>query len=183
MADSTIFDFEAAAEGEQDRLDATATSYASFFPAAQMEAFRAHLAVVRTGTQLARSVTSFLANRYGINRARYSLLRALYFAEGRRLSLSDLARNLAVTSPNVSQLIDALETDGLVERVVCDEDRRIVFAQLTASGVDRCLELVPVMAAFMQGSCSLLSEAEMRQLVTLLAKFRLSLQTVTSDEN
>jgi MarR family 2-MHQ and catechol resistance regulon transcriptional repressor len=146
--------------------------YAAGFPAERPESFSAHLAVVRTGTAMRNAVTSFLGARYDINTARYSLLRALYFAEGRRLSQSDIAREMAVTSPNVTQLIDALEADGLVERVVSETDRRVTFARLTTSGEERCSELVPAMAAFMEATTEALTTEELSMLTELLQKLR-----------
>jgi len=118
------------------------------------------------------AVTSFLAAHYDINTARYSLLRALYFAEGRRLSQSDIAREMAVTSPNVTQLIDALEGDGYVERVVSETDRRVTFARLTKSGEERCSTLVPAMAGFMEATTEALTTEELQQLAMLLQKLR-----------
>jgi MarR family 2-MHQ and catechol resistance regulon transcriptional repressor len=157
---------------ERERLERTAARYAAAFPAERPDAFRAHLAVVRAGTTLARAVTAFLAARHEINTARYSLLRALYFADERRLSQSDLARELAVTSPNVTQLIDALEHEGYVERVVSETDRRVTFAHLTSAGERRCEDLVPAMAAYMEETCASLSTEELRTLTDLLTRFR-----------
>jgi len=157
---------------ERERLERTAARYAAAFPAERSDAFRAHLAVVRTGVAMRNAVTAFLAARHEINTARYSLLRALYFADGRKLSQSDLARELAVTSPNVTQLIDALETEGYVERVVSETDRRVTFARLTPDGERRCTELVPAMAGFMEATTDALSTEELQQLTALLEKLR-----------
>ena len=157
---------------ERERLERTAARYAAAFPAERPDAFRAHLAVVRTGVAMRNAVTAFLAARHEINTARYSLLRALYFAEEQKLSQSDLARELAVTSPNVTQLIDALESEGYVERVVSETDRRVTFARLTRTGEERCAELVPAMAAFIEQTVEALTTEELQQLTTLLQKVR-----------
>jgi DNA-binding MarR family transcriptional regulator len=153
-------------------LEDIASHYSTAFPSADVSGFRAHLAVVRTGNRLAQSVAQFLAGNFGINSARYSLLRALYFTEEKRLPQSEVAKAMNVTSPNVTQLIDALEREGLVERVVSETDRRVTLAQLTPDGTAKCSELVPAMARFMQETSGDLTQDEMVQLVDLLNKFR-----------
>jgi DNA-binding MarR family transcriptional regulator len=162
-----------------DGLEDIASHYSVAFPSADVDAFRSHLAVVRTGTKLSQSVSQFLAASFGINTARYSLLRALYFTEEKRLPQSEVARAMNVTSPNVTQLIDALEREGLVERVVSETDRRVTLAQLTPEGITKCSELVPGMAKFMQETSAALTPQEMVQLVALLQKFRAHLNEMT----
>jgi MarR family transcriptional regulator, 2-MHQ and catechol-resistance regulon repressor len=80
-----------------------------------------------------------------------------------------------VTSPNVTQLIDALEREGLVERAISESDRRVTYAQLTRDGEARCAELIPAMARFMQETMTPLDSNEMDQLTELLRRFRLNL--------
>lgn len=155
-----------------DGLEDIAGHYSAAFPSADIDRFRAHLAVVRTGSRLSQSVSQFLAANFGINTARYSLLRALYFTQEKRLPQSEVAKAMNVTSPNVTQLIDALEREGLVERVVSETDRRVTLAQLTPEGIAKCSELVPGIARFMQETSAALTRDEMVQLVDLLTKFR-----------
>ena len=128
------------------------------------------------------AVTGFLGAHHEINTARYSLLRALYFAEERKLSQSDLARELAVTSPNVTQLIDALENEGFVERVVSETDRRVTFARLKPEGVALCEVLVPDMVQFMESSMYGLSTDELSDLHRLLAKVRSRAEQLLRDD-
>jgi hypothetical protein len=54
-----------------DGLEDIAGHYSAAFPSADIERFRAHLAVLRTGTRLSQSVSQFLAANFGINTARY----------------------------------------------------------------------------------------------------------------
>jgi MarR family 2-MHQ and catechol resistance regulon transcriptional repressor len=153
-------------------LERVAARYSQAFPTADINSFRAHLSIVRSGTRLAQAVAQYLGTHFGINLARYSLLRALYFAEGHRLPQSEVARAMHVTSPNVTQLIDALEREGLVERVLSASDRRVTYAQLTSLGAEKCTIMIPAMARFMEESCAPLNSEEMALLTSLLARFR-----------
>jgi DNA-binding MarR family transcriptional regulator len=73
----------------------------------------------------------------------YELLLVLAYSSGRRLRMSELADNLALSRSGATRLIDRLEADGLVERVTCDTDRRGQWAQLTDAGYSRLRDASP----------------------------------------
>jgi DNA-binding MarR family transcriptional regulator len=50
--------------------------------------------------------------------------------------MHDLGEHAHVTQSALSRLVARLEADGLVERVMCVEDRRSVFARLTPAGLE-----------------------------------------------
>ena len=72
----------------------------------------------------------------GLSWPKLSVLTQLVQAKG-PMTLSDLAAGLACVRSNMTQLVDRLEADGLVKRVADPDDRRIVRAELTATGRDR----------------------------------------------
>jgi DNA-binding MarR family transcriptional regulator len=74
--------------------------------------------------------------RAGLSGPKYSVLSALVDA-GNPLSLSELANELSCVRSNMTQLVDRLESDGLVRRVHCPEDRRLVKAEITEEGRTR----------------------------------------------
>jgi DNA-binding MarR family transcriptional regulator len=67
---------------------------------------------------------------------KFGLLSALVEA-GRPLSLSELALRLSCVRSNMTQLVDRLEADGLVRRVTCASDRRLVKAEISDAGRER----------------------------------------------
>jgi DNA-binding MarR family transcriptional regulator len=71
--------------------------------------------------------------RAGLSGAKYSVLSALV-GSGNPMSLSELATQLSCVRSNMTQLVDRLEADGLVRRVQCPEDRRLVKAEITPEG-------------------------------------------------
>lgn len=68
----------------------------------------------------------------GISRARAGLLWALL--HGGPMTQRSLAARLSVTPRNVTGLLDALETDGLVQREAHPTDRRALLVTLTDQG-------------------------------------------------
>ncbi len=75
-------------------------------------------------------------DRAGLSSPKFAVLSALV-AAGRPLSLSDLAGKLSCVRSNMTQLVDRLEAEGLVQRVHCPSDRRSVKAEITYAGRER----------------------------------------------
>ena len=64
----------------------------------------------------------------------YPALELLLGAEGHRLPMSTLARELSMTSGGFSKLADRMAADGLIDRRGTIDDRRVVHATLTDAG-------------------------------------------------
>lgn len=73
----------------------------------------------------------------------YEVLLILAYADQRRLRMGDLAEFLTLSRSGATRLIDRLETDGLVERVTCESDRRGQWAQITDAGYERLRRASP----------------------------------------
>ncbi|HEY9229512.1 MAG TPA: MarR family transcriptional regulator [Gemmatimonadaceae bacterium] len=67
---------------------------------------------------------------------KFAVLTQLVASDG-PISLSELAGRLSCVKSNVTQLIDRLEAEGLVQRVDDPSDRRSVRASITAEGTAR----------------------------------------------
>jgi DNA-binding MarR family transcriptional regulator len=158
-------------ERPEDVILRRAKRYHDWFPETDVEVIVGHLSVVNTGTAMGRAVTRFL-EKYDINPARYSLLRAIYFAPERMLPQSQLAREMGTSQPNVTQLLHSLEKENLVERVILPTNRRVTYARLRPEGVALCDAVVPAMVRFMQSSIRGLAAEELAELYRLLAKVR-----------
>lgn len=74
---------------------------------------------------------------------------------GEPVALSELASYQGCVRSNITQLVDRLEADGLVERVHDPSDRRSVRARLTPAGRERqaagSSEIAKVTSAFAEG--------------------------------
>jgi MarR family transcriptional regulator for hemolysin len=69
--------------------------------------------------------------------SQYQLLEPLI--GGDRLATCELALAAGVSAPTATRMLTGLEREGLVERVPCDADRRVVHVVLTADGRDQVL--------------------------------------------
>jgi DNA-binding MarR family transcriptional regulator len=73
----------------------------------------------------------------------YDVLVQLANAPDRRLRMSDLADRLLLSRSGATRLVDRLVAQGLLERVMCDIDRRGQWASLTDAGYDRLRQASP----------------------------------------
>lgn len=105
----------------------------------------------------------------GLSLAKLAALKVLSDA-GESLPLTQLAERLSCVKSNITQLVDRLEADGLVERRADPDDRRARLATLTAAGRTACDEGWRVQTSAEQHVLRKLSPAESRQLAELLAK-------------
>ena len=97
---------------------------------------RAHARVVR---ELERE----LRREQNLALTDYDVLLQLASAEEHRLRMSDLAGQLLLSRSGATRLIDRLVTEGLVERVICESDRRGQWAALTDAGYRRLRAAAP----------------------------------------
>lgn len=105
----------------------------------------------------------------GLSGAKLAALRALAEA-GDALPLTQLAGRLACVKSNITQLVDRLEADGLVERQTDPADRRARLAALTASGRKAVKDGTRAMDAAERDVLGRLSRDEAQQLHALLEK-------------
>ena len=107
----------------------------------------------------------------GLSLAKLAALKALSDA-GESLPLTQLAERLSCVKSNITQLVDRLEADGLVQRQADPHDRRARLATLTAAGRKACREGSHAQAAAEQRLLRKLSASESRQLAELLGKIQ-----------
>jgi DNA-binding MarR family transcriptional regulator len=96
----------------------------------------AWIGLLETHKQLTRLLDAELEARYGLSLSGLELLARLAAAPGRWLRLSSLAAEAGLSLSRVSRIAVLLETRGLIERKVCEEDARAVEAHLTPAGLE-----------------------------------------------
>jgi DNA-binding MarR family transcriptional regulator len=105
----------------------------------------------------------------GLSLAKLAALKVLSDA-GESLPLTQLADRLACVKSNITQLVDRLEADGLVQRQADPNDRRARLATLTPAGRKACREGSRIQETSEKRLLGRLSAAESRQLADLLSK-------------
>ena len=108
----------------------------------------------------------------GLTFPRYEALMLLSFTRTGALPLGKIGERLQVHRTSVTNIIDKLEADGLVERVPHADDRRATLATITAAGRDRAAQASEVLNAAGFG-LDALSEDELDALTEILRSLRL----------
>jgi homoprotocatechuate degradation regulator HpaR len=79
---------------------------------------------------------------FGLTEQQWRVLRVLW--EQDRLAFHELASITLIPRPSLVGIIDRLRDAGLVERVRCEKDRRIVYVRVTAAGADIQEQVMPL---------------------------------------
>ena len=127
--------------------------------------------LLRTGNELDQQLAQLLKPS-GVTPAQYNVLRILHDAGTSGIPCGELSARLVRHDPDVTRMLDRLETRGLVERSRDTADRRVVLARLTEGGRDVLRTLARSVAALHARQFEPLSEAEFRQLVALVGRLR-----------
>ena len=93
-----------------------------------------------------------LQTEHGISGSEFAVLEQLASTREGALRLNQIGEHAHVTQSALSRLVARLEADGLLERTVCVEDRRSVYAQLTPAGHARYEQARPTHRAVLRES-------------------------------
>jgi DNA-binding MarR family transcriptional regulator len=105
--------------------------------------FRAWHGCLEFTNTVTRELDESLVAAHGISVKEFDVLITLFNAPGGRLRMAELAGRVVLTPSGVTHLVTRLERDGLVGRVVDEDDRRSYFAALTPDGRRRLRESRP----------------------------------------
>jgi DNA-binding MarR family transcriptional regulator len=84
-----------------------------------------------------------LGERHGLGVSDFEVLERLAESDDRRFRAQELADAVHLSQSALSRLITRLERNGLVERCMCDMDRRGIYVTLTDAGRQRHAEAAP----------------------------------------
>src|SRR5262245_38347258 len=126
------------------------------------------LNILRTSDRFVNRIGRFLRN-YGLTTSQYNILRILR-GEGQPLPSLEIANRTIQVVPAITGLIDRLEEQDLVSRRRCDEDRRVVYVQITAKALGILKQIDKPLDSLHRDLIGHLSRAELRQLSRLLEK-------------
>ena len=105
---------------------------------------------------------------FGISRQQYNILRILNGAN-EALKVQTIRDRMIERSPNATRLMDKLHAKELIERIPCEDDRRVVYIKITEKGMD---VLASISKNFNQDLLKNISDDEAVQLSSLLDKMR-----------
>jgi DNA-binding MarR family transcriptional regulator len=116
-----------------------------------------------------------------ISHQQYRTMMCISYAGEGGTQLHPIAEWLGVTPRNVTGLVDALEAQGLVERVPDPHDRRAVIARLTPTGEAKTKKARAIHEVALQRVMGSLTEEERLQLRHLSLKVLAAAEAVLAE--
>lgn len=117
--------------------------------------------------------------------ASFARMRLLYFVHKSGTARSvDIGEALGYAPRTVTMAVDALERDGLVQRVTDSSDRRVKHISVTDAGAKLVREVEPAKEIFIEQAFGILDQAESETLHRLMTKLNARLdQMIAEGEN
>ena len=138
------------------------------FRSLEQEAF---LNLQRTAESLTYDLAKAL-EPYGLTHTQYNALRILRGAGEPGAACSEVAGRMVTRVPDVTRLLDRLETQGRITRARSDADRRVVRARITAAGLALLARLDEPVLELHRRQLGHLGDAELRSLIDALERVR-----------
>jgi DNA-binding MarR family transcriptional regulator len=107
---------------------------------------------------------------YGLSLQQFNVLRILRGRNGAAASLESVTGDMIHRMSNTSRIVDKLLEKGLVERVLCSENRRKVNIFITQRGLKLLKKIDRVINQTEETLTASLSKQELDQLLQLLNK-------------
>ncbi len=138
--------------------------------------------LVEAHNELLNAAAKGLERRIGLPVPWLGVLIRLARSPGQRLRMSELARDMTMSTSGLTRLIDRVEAAGHVRREACPSDRRGLLAVLTDEGREVIVAVAPHHVAdldrYLAGA---LTDDELRQLTDLLHKVRDHVRAIERD--
>ena len=94
-----------------------------------------YLSMLRTASELSYSGDQFF-RPFGITPSQYNVLRILRGAGTDGLCRNEISERMVTATPDMTRLLDRMESAGWVTRERAEEDRRQVSTHITKSGME-----------------------------------------------
>lgn len=132
---------------------------------------RVFVSVLRTADAFARGAEDLL-KPYNLSGTQYNILRILRGAGTEGLACREVGGKLISRDPDITRLLDRMESRGLIARAREAKDRRVVKTRITPAGLQLLEELDKPVQELHRRQLRHLPAKELRQLLLLLDRAR-----------
>lgn len=138
------------------------------FQSREEEAF---LNLGRTWEFLQKRVADLL-KAHQLTPTQYNLLRILRGAGSEGITCSQATERMLTPDPDITRLVDRMETQGLIRRERTPEDRRVVLVRITDSGLDVTNRIDAPLHQLLQQSLGRIGRQRVAELIDTLEALR-----------
>lgn len=132
---------------------------------------RANLNIVFTANWLNENFNEIF-RQFDLSQQQYNVLRILRGQNGNAINLIDIQGRMLQKNSNATRLVEKLRQKGLVERILCEQNRRKVEITITPRGIALLSEIDPFVKKYERKLFKSLTEKEATTLGNLLDKLR-----------
>ncbi|HLH33598.1 MAG TPA: MarR family transcriptional regulator [Alloacidobacterium sp.] len=109
---------------------------------------------------------------HGITPTQYNVLRILRGAGDGGLRCSDIGERLVSSDPDITRLLGRLQIQKLIKRKRNPKDRRVIYATITAQGLNLLKELDPIVSESTRQVFRHMDKEKLQTLISLLEEAR-----------
>jgi MarR family 2-MHQ and catechol resistance regulon transcriptional repressor len=117
------------------------------------------------------------SEKHGLNPTEFAVLELLHHTG--RQPIQKIGQKILLRSGSMTYVVDKLEKRGLLERVFCEEDKRVTYMSITPSGIELMTSIFPEHADNIEAIMSSLTSEEQNQAIGLLRKLGLSVRNLS----
>lgn len=125
------------------------------------------IALGRASQAIEKGVRPYLASQ-GLGMTEFAVLEVLYHKGP--LPLGEIRERILVTGASTTYVVNKLEERGLMRRRASEEDRRVIFGEITPAGRELIADIFPVHVEQLRQLTAGLSATEKRTAAKLLRK-------------
>lgn len=127
---------------------------------------------LRTAAAHVERALAWALEPFGVTTAQFELLQVIERHGQNGAGCSELGKHLAAPGPDVTRMLDRLDSAGLVARCRDSKDRRVVHTTLTLKGVELLANASPAVNTAQQSVFDGLDQREHAELARLLQGVR-----------
>jgi DNA-binding MarR family transcriptional regulator len=131
----------------------------------------AALNIIRTAEVLGQASATFFRD-FDLSPTQYNVLRILRGAEPAGATCTQIGERMVNHDPDITRLLDRLESRGLVVRERSKEDRRVVLTRITRQGLDLVAGIDRPVRAFLKARLGKLDQHSLTVLIGHLEQIR-----------
>lgn len=118
-----------------------------------------------------------LIDKYGLNPTEFGVLELLHH-RGRQ-PIQKIGQKILLRSGSMTYVVNRLQEKGFLERIFCEEDKRITYISITEKGIELVESIFPKHAEKIEELMGALDESEQEQAIYLFKKLGLSVKDLS----
>lgn len=118
-----------------------------------------------------------LIERYGLNPTEFGVLELLYH-KGQH-PIQKIGQKILLQSGSMTYVVNRLQEKGFLQRIYCEEDKRITYIAITSKGKELVESIFPEHAEKIEEMMKVLDVEEQEEAIRLMKKIGLSVKDLS----